>query len=748
VLALSSGARGRAGGVGGSRVVIGGMRRAATPLFWALLVGGAAWLLLTAVFLPWLNPLIRGGAFDNIEVRSLLGRTRVEILISTSSAQQHLDAVGSWPQELEDFYYEERSDALTMEIPGKHRLRYRFGDAFPIDSGLRGSVLEFDYDPATRRWSCAPGEPAPPARWIGGECPGASGRSLANVLLAALLAAVLLLCVVLLWLQLLDPRLRALARAPKRLRRTAPAELRGLNWRLHVLRRRAAALAAAAIVPEDWTAALEFSRQAPAERAQRLALRIGARSQASRGWPLPGEVFEWSLPGSLPLALERLLVWLPAPALGPRAVVEHLRAVSTGQDVLLVLSPNAAADTVLQAYASDPANLCLALDSASLGEWLLHPEPSSVLVNLAARQLRVSRISPYQTRGGVTRPSAFFGREALLARVLNREPGNYLLVGGRQLGKTSLMKAIERRFEAHPRVLCRYLSLRDHRLGPLLAHELKQPADTPIDALILALSLAAKGRRLLLLIDETDLFLRHEAAQGYPQLVALRAISEGGLCHFMLAGFWDLYEATALDFASPIRNFGEVIRLGALEPEACLALATEPLRSLGIGYANELLPARIVEACGGRANLVAICCQQLIEGLESGERRISAAAVERVLAGEAVADALAGWSRLSPDPRDCALDRSIVYRIARAHAHGEHGLALAAWLRELAEVGVDVPAESVRHAFARLGLAYVLLREDDAEHWRFAVPLLAKQFRGEEVEVLLEGELRGLRAQA
>src|SRR5690606_24793038 len=107
--------------------------------------------------------------------------------------------------------------------------------------------------------------------------------------------------------------------------------------------------------------------------------------------------------------------------------------------------------------------------------WLLAADPAAdptdVLVRTLARQLHVSRISPYQTRGGVSRPSSFFGRESLLARVVNREPGNYVLVGGRQLGKTSLMKAIQRRFDDHPRVRCHYLALRDHRLAARIASE-------------------------------------------------------------------------------------------------------------------------------------------------------------------------------------------------------------------------------------------------------------------------------------
>lgn len=130
---------------------------------------------------------------------------------------------------------------------------------------------------------------------------------------------------------------------------------------------------------------------------------------------------------------------------------------------------------------------------AAQTRWLLQPGALDALAGLLARQLRVTRISPYQTHGGITRPAAFFGRESLLARVLNREPGNYLLVGGRQLGKTSLMKAIERRFVGHPRVHCVYLSLRDHRLTMRLALELGLAEDTGIDALVAELSSRAQG---------------------------------------------------------------------------------------------------------------------------------------------------------------------------------------------------------------------------------------------------------------
>lgn len=731
--------------------------RLARPSWWRLLIVGVlTWLIGSTLFAPWLNPFMGPGMLRNAEIGSLLGMVRSQTALAMEGAAEFHAREGRWPEQQSDVISQAHPGLYAFDMPEPLQLRLTYGRIFEEDSGLVGTVLLLDYAPETRRWRCRVGQPSPPQDWLPSDCRSpVSGLSRLQWLL---LVAVLALLGLLAWLLLFDPRLRALQRAPRRLRRLPVRELPALDWRLRLLLRRRGTLAAAEIHVEDWAEALRWAQLSAAERSERLARRIGADSAPIADWPLPGEAFEWRLPQALPVALERVLVYPPPAGLTGRELVRRLQAQSTGQDVLLVLSANARDDASLLAWGSDPTNLGVAVDQASQSEWLLHPEPTDVLLALLARQLRVTRISPYQTRGGVTRPASFFGRSELLARVLNREPGNYLLVGGRQLGKTSLMKAIERRFEGHPQVACHYLSLRDHRLLPRLAQLAQQPIDAPLETVLDALKQASGGRRLLLLVDECDLLLREEARSGYTQLAALRAQSEEGRCHFLLAGFWDLYEAVALDFASPIRNFGEVIRLGALEREACVELATLPMKRLGLNYAESGLPARIVAACGQRANLVAIVCQQLLEQLGRGERSFSAEAVDAALASEAVQDALAGWSRLSPEPQACALDRALVYRVARDALSDGGGLRMAEWLLELDAAGAGVEPEAVRRSFARLQLAYVLRREgaiaedssstDAAERdpgsYRFAVPLQARQFEADEVGALLSRELAGL----
>jgi hypothetical protein len=337
----------------------------------------------------------------------------------------------------------------------------------------------------------------------------------------------------------------------------------------------------------------------------------------------------------------------------------------------------------------------------------------------------------------VSRPSSFFGREQMLARVVQREPGNYLVVGGRQLGKTSLLKAIERRLRDHPQVRCHYVVLRDERLTPRLAAIAEAPADADLETVIAALRARADGRRLMILIDEADPFFRADARHHYTQLSTLRALSEEGHVHFMLAGFWDLYAAALLDYQSPLRNFGETLVVGGLELEACRELATVPMALLQLRYADSDLVERIVTQCGQRANLVAIVCHECLEALGPGETVIEARHVDTALNSQAALDALAGWGRLSHDAEDSTLDRFVVYACA---LHGARDL------RDLldlaAQGGATLAADRLKTALARLRLAFVL--RTDGERYAFAVPLFERQFERAELPLLLRQEIERL----
>lgn len=714
---------------------------------WRLLaLAVLTWFFGSLLFAPMFNPWVAWRIRTDGPTLMLLQQANIEMMLVREELHSHWLIHEQWPQQAKLPGVQDPAEALMdIDVPALHEVRFRYTSRFPASSRLRGTALVQRFDPQTQRWSCRPGVPSPPSRLLGHDCRGSAPWTIIEWLTLVLVVALLAMAgIAALWF-FVRPAVATIIREPRNLFRQPVAALPRLDRQLGWLRTRSAVLETAGVPPQRWRDALEYPGGDAETRIKRLAACVGAEGTATHDWALPGHVHLWRLPLTLPVALERLWLYLPDPALPADRIVALLRGLPSGQDVVLVVSPDIEADTPLLDFTRDPANLCVCLDQAAQTEWLLKPSAAPVLVAQLARQLQVTRISPYQTRGGVTRPAAFFGRDALLARVLNREPGNYLLVGGRQLGKTSLMKAIERRFDGHPRVHCRYLSLRDHRLGARLAAELALPADTDLDALIEALAARSGGRRLLLLVDETDLFMRAEAEGGYGQLSALRALSESGRCHFMLAGFWDLYEAAMHDYASPIRNFGEVIHLGGLEREACIALATEPMARLGIHFNDGALPATLATACGQRANLVAIVCQQALENMDRGQRLIDQRQMQAAMQSEAVLDALAGWARLSPEPTACRIDRIVVYRTAQAHFARGDALTLPGLLRDFDRAGIAIEAEALRRSLSRLQLAYVLKRDGDGEQLRFAVPLFAMQFQPGEVDALLERELRSMR---
>lgn len=704
----------------------------------------------SALFTPQLNPVTRGSFLASVNVGPVWGEL-VQWRIAMIQARNELDG---WPKDIHQYAPPIANPQLRVTSPRPNVLQADIAHD-PGLGKLAGTQVVVELKPGTHTWTCRPGNPPIPPGYLPINClegstddfePAKLSTTAADADPFGWLRSLIVWCGVIfavgavVWV-VRHPMIGAGQLRPARLRRTPLARLPQIDRLLRLLRRLEPTLLAADIRMVDWRRAVLCAQAIGADHAPALAHalseRVSARCQPSTGWALPGQVFEWQFPPDLPVSLDRCLVFVPTAGIDEATVLRQLRAAQTGSDVLLILSPHSV-DTPwpqLQAHAQDHANLHVMVDSASQTEWLIGGDALQVLLRQLAAQLRITRISPYQTRGGVTREGAFFGRAQLLARVINREPANYLVVGGRQLGKSSLLKAVQRRMAGHPHTVCHYVSLRDHRLAPRMALQFGLPADTPLEAIVDHLQAQYAGKRLVLLIDEADLFFRDESANGYVQLSTLRALSEEGRCWFMLAGFWDLYATAVLDYQSPLRNFGEVLAIGGLERDACRELATEPLRKLRLGFDNERLVDRLIDASGQRANLVAILCQECLEALAPGERVIEKRHLDQALASQAVQDALAGWGRLSHDDDACRLDRIVVYHTAQA---GQASLVTLAQL--LQSHGNAGDAQALRQSLARLQLAYVLRKHEGGEY-RFAIPLLQDQFEPTEVELLLHQEL-------
>jgi hypothetical protein len=327
----------------------------------------------------------------------------------------------------------------------------------------------------------------------------------------------------------------------------------------------------------------------------------------------------------------------------------------------------------------------------------------------------------YQTAGGVDQEALFYGRERELRTMADRTLRNFLLVGPRQMGKSSLLKALERRVRQRTDVEAHYVTLADGDVTAHLAHHL-DPGAPRADASVerfRALAAGPRGKPRLWLIDEADRFVADDAKRDHALTRTMRALSQDGLAYFVLAGYWHLYAATVLDKDHPLLNFAEVMRLGPLDDDAARALATKPVEALGLRWDDAGTVEHLVRGTGGRANLIVLACRAMIEALGPEDRVLSREILDAKRRTGDLADAL------RPLRAHDVLDRILV---AQSFLLGEptpDDVRAA-----LKQRGIDATSTEIEQAFDRLMLSYVLLR-DDAGHLVCPVPFVREAIERE-----------------
>jgi hypothetical protein len=471
------------------------------------------------------------------------------------------------------------------------------------------------------------------------------------------------------------------------------------------------------------------------ERCKILSKRLGTRQITTSA----SDIFNLGLNEKFPLNLTNCFLYFPETNLSVQEIIIHLQQNEIAFQTILVISLNPEQQCALHSYGEKISKQYVIPNTDELMALLSSSDPVKAFVTLLATQLKITQISPYQVSEGVNKDFSFFGRTQLLAQILNREPANYLLMGGRQMGKSSVLKYIARHYQNHPNIECHYLVLTGSHIQAKLAKTLRLPFKTDFETLLEELTNVPEDKYRLLLIDEADLFIQAEIENGYPTLSHFRSLSEEGRCFFIFAGFWDLYKAALLNYHSPIKNFGKAVILSALETEACQQLATEPMTMLGIGYESESLVQQIVSKTGQRANLIAIVCDEMLKNLEKLQQVLTAQDVSRALASQAVHGALMGWQQLTDDEPATQLDRIIVYATIEVSE-----FSLTDMMQLLNNYNYTYTTEQLNQSLARLELAFILQRERN--RYRYCVPLFREMLLEQDVQALLKQEFKSIRA--
>ncbi len=289
------------------------------------------------------------------------------------------------------------------------------------------------------------------------------------------------------------------------------------------------------------------------------------------------------------------------------------RAIELGDKVLLFSMDKTIQDSH-HTRALDKSNHIIAPTHRQMLNLLIADNPQLELSIWFGEYLNFRDISPYTTSGGIERENIFFGRLDILDKILNRKVSNYLIVGARQLGKSSLLKALKRRYDSDKRFVAHYLVMQNDNLIATLAGELKIERD--IDSITNYITKSDKP--MVFLIDEVDEFIETEQNNNYPLLQLFRKLSSENRAYFILAGYWQLYKSHFYEEHSPAKNLGgDYVSIGELEYDACKKLITEPMKTIGVSYENENIVEQIITQTGQRANLITIICDTILEKLDN-----------------------------------------------------------------------------------------------------------------------------------
>ncbi|MGA9349327.1 MAG: ATP-binding protein [Anaerolineae bacterium] len=335
----------------------------------------------------------------------------------------------------------------------------------------------------------------------------------------------------------------------------------------------------------------------------------------------------------------------------------------------------------------------------------------------------------------------FFGREHEFREITEHAAtASYALIGGRRIGKTSILKRLER---VHLPATGFCALYHDCSFTPTQA-ELVQavapdktwfpepPANLPASfaGIIQALP---NDKPLVILLDEADKLIEPDRRASYPVFDTLRALANAGRCRFVLSGEQAL-RTELTNPNSPLYNFANEILIGRLDFQSVEELVTRPMKQLEIVLEDEAEMVQCIwDFTSGHPNVIQRLCQRLIVLLnQRGDRRLTLDDVEAVVVDP---DFLRKdflniyWERATALERLCSL----------VMATDDSVRTLTAVHEALHKRGVEATLNEVDDALERLAdLRNILQRT--AEGYEFAVTafpeIIAKTARLEDLIAL------------
>lgn len=249
--------------------------------------------------------------------------------------------------------------------------------------------------------------------------------------------------------------------------------------------------------------------------------------------------------------------------------------------------------------------------------------------------LPLTALNPYTPfKAGDVPPEMFFGRERMV-RELQNPSGSCIVYGGRQLGKSALLRHVKRQFHNPERK--KFAWIEDMKLifdpdsgkyknlfwrklqdgfiqEELLSSKKKAARDKTIIDHIRQI-MKDDQIRVLVMFDEADDFLRADARENFEVVDELRKLMAETERRFkvVFAGLHHVKRFQGIP-NQPLAHFGEPLCVGPLEAKPAHQLINQPLRALGYRFDNTTV-LRVLSYTNSHPGLIQIFCQELLRRL-------------------------------------------------------------------------------------------------------------------------------------
>lgn len=263
--------------------------------------------------------------------------------------------------------------------------------------------------------------------------------------------------------------------------------------------------------------------------------------------------------------------------------------------------------------------------------------PSRTLRSAVLAQIDLLQVSPFQEVGG-TSDQIFFGREQELREVAQHaRRSSYAVIGGRLIGKTSLLGRLHRvtlpaaGFRTIYYDCEKIVSYNDFLNARILEQQPDLLGNSPFTFNDLLENLPS-DKSLVLLLDEADRIISSDKARNWRLLKTLRSLASTEGFQVVFSGERVL-RAALQDPSSPLYNFPNPLILGPLDYRAVEELVTRPMRRLEIRLIDEAAIVRtIYDFTAGHPSIVQRLCRHLLKKLnERGMRQITLDEVRGVI---------------------------------------------------------------------------------------------------------------------